>query len=123
MSLSGSELVISERRLFRRRREWVFTENVSSIHLKDSEFWPGFFLGAVPVAAALEIACEVKDCYRGNLWGLAYFLLVMPAGIVGLAIDELITKRVYERPPLMPQVTVAPLLGRQQIGVGVQVRF
>ena len=77
VSLSDSELVISEPR-FRRPREWVFTENVRSIHLKDSEFWPGVVLGAVAVAAALEITCVVEeDCDHDDLY-MAYFVLGFP---------------------------------------------
>jgi hypothetical protein len=54
-----------------RRVDLAFTEDlVTSIRIEDS-VWTGAILGAVPLAASIEIACSLRNCHRGNLWGLA----------------------------------------------------
>jgi hypothetical protein len=123
VSVSSNQLVISRPRSFRRRVDLAFTENlVTSIRIEDS-VWIGAILGAVPLAAGIEVACSLRNCHRGNLWGLVYYVYVFPAGALGATIDGLITRRVYDRRPGPPRVTIARLFGEGRKGVVAQVRF
>ena len=121
VSISSDQLVISRRRFFRRSVKVAFGEDVArTIHVVDSAL-DGLLLGMTPGLIASWVSCGSRSA--SNLCGLVPLGMLVIGMPVGVAIDEAITKRVYDRQSQMPRVTISPLLGRDQKGVVARVYF
>ena len=130
LSVSRDRLVVSRpRRLFfRPAQERVFTEGtVQRIEIVDSTR-NGTLIGtAAAVGLVVGVGLwEERTMPDGNLKGLATFIAVIvaiPTPWIGRRVDLDLNDPIYERPSQPSGVTLAPLLGRETIGVSAHVRF
>jgi hypothetical protein len=134
VSITGDQVAIARRQYpfpyFRPRKEQVFAKDVvRSIDVVDSS-WNGAVLGAGAAIGFLAVSIEL-DCSpscddnfgRPGRWVLGSVMLVPLGTAAGGLIDSLLNRRVYEKEPQRPRITIVPVLGRNGVGVMAQVRF
>lgn len=127
VSISDTQLVVSRKKWFFRREEQAFAkEAVRSIDIVDSPWYPGAIVGAAAgvgiLAAAIEFQCS-PSCDKTGSWVIGSMTIGLMSTLAGGAMDGLLNKTIYERPPATLRVTLAPLLGRERIGVMARVHF
>ena len=128
VSISSNQLVVARSRRFRSRVEQLFAQDaIRTIEAVDSH-WNGALFG---VAASVGIfVVTTRACARKPDTGVCQGV-VAPASLatvlapfIGWGIDDSINTTIYERPSQTPsRITLAPLLGRERIGVTAQVSF
>jgi hypothetical protein len=132
VSVSDNQLVVARRRFFRSRVEQVFAKDaVRSLAIVDSTA-NGVVIGvaaALGLATTVAVGCSRSDsCTNGNFGVLGTFIVssatFVPVGLgIGYATDLARNETIYERPSRAPRVTVAPLLGRNAVGLLAHVQF
>jgi hypothetical protein len=119
--------VVLKRRFFRSQERVIAEGSVRRIDIVDSTR-NGAAIGAAVGAGFVVGVYQWERRQPGsNLKGVATALAVLvgfPMSLrVGLVLDRAINEPIYERQPRKSQVTVSPLLGRDQKGVVARVRF
>jgi hypothetical protein len=127
VSISDKQLVVSRKRSFGRRAEQTFPrEVVRRIDIVDST-WNGGVIGAATGVGLLGLLVGLGDNASGEA-GTAFGFLTLPAALGGALVGGYIDHRrvdnpIYEQRPQPPRVTLAPVLGRNGIGVVARVGF
>jgi hypothetical protein len=120
-------VVVLKRRIFRAPERVFLDGSIRRIDIVDSTrngTAIGAVVGAGLVAGVYQWERRQPDSDLKGLLTVAAVLLGFPTSLrIGHVLDRAINGSIYEREPRTPQVTVAPLLGRDAVGVSAHVRF
>ena len=84
--------------------------------------WNGGLIGAAVGVGVLTILGKSQPDSGQGVVFLSVPVMLASIG-VSVGIDSLTNKPIYQQPSPTPRVAVAPLLGRDVIGISARVRF
>jgi hypothetical protein len=90
--------------------------------------WNGVLIGAAIGVGGIPIwqraSCGSNDSECATIVGAVGLVTLVPGGaVLGLVVDKLVMRTVYQAPGHMPVVMIAPVVGTEAVGLSVRVTF